>query len=182
MSGLIEEDEPVEVHSVRELVSRRMETEGDPWRLSLVQRDNVWEPRQVAYLLDSLLFGYPIGNLLLCTVRKDGSVLAQQGELRVRRAAAYGTWQLLDGQQRLNALAWLFAGPTDPETRRFLIQLDASRSNDDVTLRKRKQENALKYIKTSEQEIEERWRWLDLSGVYLALDQVNSPRFGEARN
>lgn len=34
---------------------------GDPWRLSLVQRAAVWNELQVAYLLDSLVWGYPIG-------------------------------------------------------------------------------------------------------------------------
>src|SRR6185503_5409840 len=111
------------------------------------------------------------------TVRQDGSVLESEGGLRVRREAPDGVWQLLDGQQRLNSLAWLFAGPTEPERRRFFVQLDAKREIDDVTLRKRNQEEALRYITLAsyEEVIEERWRWLDVSGVYRASSQQKIP-------
>lgn len=160
----------VDVYSIAELVRVRMDTSVDPWRLSLVQRGQVWKDTQVAYLLDSLLFGYPIGSFLLCTVRHGGNVLERDGELRVRREAPEGTWQLLDGQQRLNSLAWLFAGPTDPEKRRFHGRLDVARDIDDVTLRKRTLEEALRYVRSmgEGQEIEDRWRWLDVSGLYRA--------------
>lgn len=171
----------VDVFSVEELVSIRTETGRDPWCLSLVQRGQVWKEMQVAYLLDSLLFGYPIGSLLLCTVRHDGSVLEAAGDLRVRKAAPDGTWQLLDGQQRLNSLAWLFAGPAEPERRHFLVRLDLPRSIDDVTLRKRKQEEALRYIQLAgaADVIDERWRWLDVSGLYHASRMEAFPSCSE---
>lgn len=160
----------VDVHSVAELVGIRVGETGDPWRLSLVQRGQVWRDTQVAYLLDSLLFGYPIGSFLLCTVHRGGSVLESEAGLRVRHEAPEGTWQLLDGQQRLNSLAWLFAGPVEPEQRRFVVRLDVSRDIDDVALRKRTQEQALRYVRPLGLgvELEERWRWLDVSGLHRA--------------
>lgn len=167
----------VKPFSVAELVTLRQDTTTDPWRLSLVQRALVWQERQVAYLLDSLLFGYPIGALLLCTVRRDGHVLESRDGLRFSRAAPEGTWQLLDGQQRLNALAWLFAGPVDPERRAFFVRLDARRDIDDVTLRKRNQEQALRYIHAMEprKEVEQRSRWLNVSRIYEAARSGSLP-------
>jgi hypothetical protein len=169
-TGVGEPATTVEVFSVAELVALREDEATDPWRLSLVQRALVWQERQVAYLLDSLLFGYPIGSLLLCTVLRDGNVFEMKDGLRLRRSAPEGTWQLLDGQQRLNALAWIFAGPTAPEQGRFLVRLDAQRDIEDVTLRKRNQEQALRYITAASpgEEVVERSRWFDASLVYQA--------------
>ena len=79
---------------------------------SLVQRDLVWTETQVRYLLDSLLFGYPIGSLLLCRVSHDGAVLERRDGVRHAVAASADDWQLLDGQQRVTALVRLFTPPT----------------------------------------------------------------------
>ncbi len=58
------------------------------------------------YLLDSLLKGYPIGTLLLCRVPGKSPVTTFEDPKAVD--AGDGTWQLLDGQQRINALYSIF--------------------------------------------------------------------------
>jgi hypothetical protein len=94
---------PVGALAVRDLVRRRL---GDAWDLALVQRDETWDQVRMRYLLDSLLAGYPIGSLLLCRVTEGTKVMRADG--REVADAAAGAWQLLDGQQRINALFSLF--------------------------------------------------------------------------
>ena len=101
--------EKVVPYSVAELVAIQTGEKGDPWQLSLVQRDAVWKPMQVRYLQDSLLHGYPIGSLLLCSVKVGGHVRVERDGVRIAQEADAKAWQLLDGQQRMNALAELFA-------------------------------------------------------------------------
>ena len=108
--------------SIAELVGVQLGDNEAPWHLSLVQRNAVWSELQTAYLLDSMLCGYPIGSLLLCTVERDGSVLVkhERGGHRDRVEAPEGVYQLLDGQQRMNALESLFA-QKDGRQRRYLL-------------------------------------------------------------
>lgn len=56
------------------------------------------------YLLDSLLEGYPIGSLLVCQITGESRVIRLDGGQRVVSGADRDAWQLLDGQQRINAL------------------------------------------------------------------------------
>ncbi len=93
----------------------------DPWHLALVQRDRVWNQLQVARLFDSLLAGYPIGTLLLCRIRQPGDVLDHS---RSPIAAPAGTWQLVDGQQRISAMVALFAD--DPVFERYFLDMVGS--------------------------------------------------------
>src|SRR5688572_33504814 len=88
--------------SVRDIVRRRTGADPDAWRLALVQRDKVWDHVRMRYLLDSLLNGYPIGSLLVCRVKGQSRVMTFEDRSTVD--AGGGTWQLLDGQQRINAL------------------------------------------------------------------------------
>jgi hypothetical protein len=90
--------------SVAQIVATAVDRTRDPWRLSLVQRELVWTDTQVRYLLDSLLFGDPIGSLLLCRVSHDGAVLERRGGFRHAVPTSATDWQLLDGQQRVTAL------------------------------------------------------------------------------
>jgi hypothetical protein len=161
--------ERVVPYSVSELVAIQLGEAGDPWRLSLVQRDSVWESTQVRYLLDSLLFGYPIGSMLLCTVKQGGSVLEKEGAQRVRREASEEVFQLLDGQQRMNALTEIFAAQEDA-TWRYLLLLDGKRKFDDVARRRRSLDRSLGYIQATngQSNIDERWRWLDVGRLHEA--------------
>lgn len=80
----------------------------DPWSLALVQRALVWNPDRIGRLLDSLLAGYPIGTILLCRSEAPTPALekTEEGRHLVEDSRA---WQVLDGQQRLHALATLFS-------------------------------------------------------------------------
>jgi len=92
--------------SVRDIVRQRTGADPDAWRLALVQRDKVWDDVRMRYLLDSLLNGYPIGSLLVC--RATGQRHVMTFEDRKTVVADDGTWQLLDGQQRVNGLYSIF--------------------------------------------------------------------------
>ena len=98
-------DGPVRALSVRGLVRRRLGVEEDAWYLALVQRDEKWDQVRMRYLLDSLLAGYPIGTLLVCQVREQALVMRLGDSERVVVEAEAADWQLLDGQQRINALS-----------------------------------------------------------------------------
>jgi len=163
-------------YSIGQLVDIHCDTKRDKWRLSLVQRDAVWKELQVAYLLDSLLWGYPIGSLLLCTVERGGSVLVRTDGTRRRKEASKDVYQLLDGQQRMNALAALFAG-TENENHGYLLSLDMDRDLTDLTKRRKSVKRSLRYIHLpSDDEIEkDRWSWLDTTGLREARPSLRLP-------
>ena len=136
-------DAYVERTSVAELIARRLD-EHDPWRLALVQRHLVWDEVRMAHLLDSLLAGYPIGSLLVCRVRQEAHVLRESGVTRVAEKARAGTWQLLDGQQRVNALIALFTDRA--HFGRFYLDMTRQRVPEEVVTRRRDARRALDYI------------------------------------
>lgn len=86
-----------------------------------LQRGLVWSPLQIELLWDSLLRGFPIGCLVVCRTRTPR-----------RDEAGQVTHDLLDGQQRAQAIA---LGYTDPFTDGvnassiLWIDLDASGAN-----------------------------------------------------
>ena len=122
----------------------------------------------MSHLLDSLLAGYPIGSLLVCRVRQGGHVIVESLDgARMRREADKATWQLLDGQQRVNALVALF---TDRgRFGRFYLSMTRRRIPEDVVTRRRDTRRALDYIERRAEDaggtepIEVRDRYLELS-------------------
>ena len=86
--------------------------------LPAIQREFVWEARQIEWLFDSMLQGYPIGSFLFWEVRDSQSKSDYQyyeflGEFRERfnihnpafsTIGHYDFDAVLDGQQRLTAL------------------------------------------------------------------------------
>ena len=90
-------------YSLRE-ISRWVDTDNSEVRIPDLQRGLVWKPRQMELLWDSMLRGFPIGSFILSD-------------------AADGTFFLMDGQQRFNAIAAGFraAGRND-----VLLWLDIS--------------------------------------------------------
>jgi hypothetical protein len=90
---------------VRDLVRRKLGDDPDRWDLALVQRDEKWDQVRMRYLLDSLLAGYPIGSLLLCRIEGAAKAIRIIDGIRTLADAEQGSWQLLDGQQRINALS-----------------------------------------------------------------------------
>jgi hypothetical protein len=170
LAGSVVGRPPVEAVSVGELIRRRTGRSEDPWQLALVQRNIVWDEVRMARLLDSLLAGYPIGGLLVCRVLHGGAVLVQTGDGREAQAAGDEVSQLIDGQQRVNALVSLFseAGGFG----RFYLDMTAPREADEVVTRRRDKRTTIRYIRWSADgrfaasasaDDGERERFLDLS-------------------
>lgn len=159
----------VESRSVAQLIASRLDPV-DPWRLALVQRHLVWDEVRIAHLLDSLLAGYPIGSLLVCRVRQGGHVLREHDGTRRAEQATAGTWQLLDGQQRVNALVSIFS--EHGKFGRFYLHMLKGRVPDDVITRRRDKRRALDYIAWRSGDVgaaeppEPRQHHIDLSGVH----------------
>lgn len=84
-------------------------------RIPAFQRDYVWEPDQVAFLLDSIYKGFPIGSVVLwqtvarLSVEKDlGSFVLPDPKKE------YPVNYVLDGQQRLTSLFSVFQTDLEP--------------------------------------------------------------------
>ena len=115
-------------YSVGELLRIRMG--GDRWHLALVQRDEVWDVERMKRLLDSLLAGYPVGALLLCrTDEVPSKVIDRDEDEETVREAPEGAYQLLDGQQRLNALYTMLTASDEKHRKygRFYLDLTVAR-------------------------------------------------------
>jgi Protein of unknown function DUF262 len=135
----------LEALAVRDLVRRRVGDAPDAWYLALVQRDEVWDQVRMRYLLDSLLAGYPIGTLLVCQVTQQAHAFQREEGGRAVMAVDPGAWQLLDGQQRINAMFSIFTGRS--HYGRFFLHMYAPRpeATGPVT-RRRARDQGLGYI------------------------------------
>ena len=136
---------PVQAVSVGDLVRQRIGDTPDRWELALVQRSAVWDEVRMARLLDSLLLGYPIGGLLVCRVQQGGSVIVAGEDGREARDADATVSQLLDGQQRVNALVSLFSDAGG--FGRFYLDMPAAPSSSDVVTRRRDKRTVMRYIR-----------------------------------
>lgn len=117
-------------YSVGDLLRIRMGD--DRWHLALVQRDEVWDAERMQRLLDSLLAGYPVGALLLCRTKTGvpSKVISRDGDAETVEEAREGAYQLLDGQQRLNALYTMLTAADEKHRRaygRFYLDLTVER-------------------------------------------------------
>lgn len=161
--------------SPRGLVRRRLGADGDPWNLALVQRAEVWDQVRMRHLLDSLLAGYPIGAILLCRVEEPSRVIHTQGEKRVVQDADPDGWQLLDGQQRINALVSMFT--TSGRYGRFYLHMTRRRTRTGVAARRREKERFLRHIawtETPDDLVDDRDFCIDLSRwASWAEDELN---------
>jgi hypothetical protein len=159
----------VEARSVSQLIASRLDPV-DPWRLALVQRHHVWDEVRISHLLDSLIAGYPIGSLLVCRVRQPAHVLVERDGTRKAEEARSGTWQLLDGQQRVNALVSIFS--EHGRFGRFYLNMLRPRVPEDVITRRRDRRRALDYIVWRSDDVgaaeppEPRQNFVDLSRVH----------------
>ena len=88
--------------NIRKLIDRI--TSGDI-RISAFQRDFVWEADQVAFLLDSIYKGFPIGTVILWRTDARLKVEKDLGSFKLPEPAKdYPVNYVLDGQQRLTSL------------------------------------------------------------------------------
>lgn len=151
--------------SVGELVRRRL-SPTDRWNLALVQRAEVWDELRMRHLLDSLLADYPIGAILLSTVREQSRELVIQPDgKRSESDAASGSWQVLDGQQRINAMFSVFTDKGNYG--RFLLNMVMERPSPAPAQGRAAKERAvphIRHLQHADDETDARQRHLDLSG------------------
>lgn len=98
-------------------------------RIPAFQRDFVWEPDQVAFLLDSIYKGFPIGTIILW---KTGEQLKSEKNLGhfvlPEPKKDYPINYVLDGQQRLTSIFSVFQTTLTPITNEWVdmyFDLDA---------------------------------------------------------
>ncbi len=90
-------------------------------RIPAFQRDYVWEAEQVAFLLDSIYKGFPIGTVILWktdnrlkTEKMLGSFVLPEPQKQ------YPVNYVLDGQQRITSIFSVFQTDLQPEDDRFV--------------------------------------------------------------
>lgn len=83
-------------------------------RVPSFQRKLKWDETDVVRLLDSIYRGYPVGSLLLWERPAPAAKIAV-GPLRVEAPETSAAWWVVDGQQRLTALAASLARTEDPD-------------------------------------------------------------------
>ncbi|MEZ0076592.1 DUF262 domain-containing protein [Planotetraspora sp. GP83] len=92
-------------------------------RVPYFQRSYRWERDDVVKLFDSILRGYPIGNLLMWQRPADAAVL-EVGPLAVTAPQVPDALWVVDGQQRITSLVGALAAPADTVDPRFRIFYD----------------------------------------------------------
>lgn len=164
MNDFLPGDDAATSASVCELVTRRLH-ETDRWNLALVQRAEVWDELRMRHLLDSLLADYPIGAILLSTVREQSRELVIQPDgTRNESDAAAGSWQVLDGQQRINAMFSVFTDKGNYG--RFLLDMLMERPAPTPAQGRTAKERAIphiRHLKHTDDELDARKRYVDLS-------------------
>ena len=164
MNDFLPRDDDATSASVSELVTRRLHDK-DRWNLALVQRAEVWDELRMRHLLDSLLADYPIGAILLSTVRQPSRELVIQPDgTRNESDAAAGSWQVLDGQQRINAMFSVFSDQGNYG--RFLLDMLMERPAPAPSQGRTAKERAIphiRHLKHADDELDTRSRYVDLS-------------------
>ena len=81
------------------------------------QRDFVWDPWQMAALLESIMRGYPIGTFLFLTSKDNSSIKARPlVPSKYHKEALRPKWLVVDGQQRIRTLVELLQPPASLQT------------------------------------------------------------------
>lgn len=164
MGDLVRSDDAATSASVGELVLRRLSST-DRWNLALVQRAEVWDELRMRHLLDSLLADYPIGAILLSTVREHTRELVIQPDgSRAESDAESGSWQILDGQQRINAVFSIFTAHGNYG--HFLLDMRMERPAPAPAQGRSAKERAIphiRHLRDANEELESRERFVDLS-------------------
>lgn len=104
--------------TVRKLVDRI--SSGDI-RIPAFQRDFVWEPEQIAFLLDSIYKGFPIGTIILWRTDKRLKSEKNLGYFTLPEPRKdYPVNYVLDGQQRITSLFSVFQTDLSPSTKEWV--------------------------------------------------------------
>jgi hypothetical protein len=92
-------------------------------RIPPFQRGFKWEAGDIVKLFDSLVRGYPIGNLLFWR-RPAGRQLLTVGPLTIDAAATDAAMWVVDGQQRITSLVGALVAAHSSTDSRFRVHLD----------------------------------------------------------
>lgn len=104
--------------TIRKLIDRI--TSGDI-RIPAFQRDFVWEPEQVAFLLDSIYKNFPIGTVILWKTDKRLNTEKRLGLFNLPEPEKdYPVNYVLDGQQRLTSLFSVFQTELTPVSNEWI--------------------------------------------------------------
>jgi Protein of unknown function DUF262 len=96
-------------------------------RIPPFQRGFKWGSRDVIALFDSIVRGYPIGNLLLWQ-RSAPAQRLHVGPLTIETQAVDVAYWVVDGQQRITSLVGALAAPEDMADSRFRVHVDLADS------------------------------------------------------
>ena len=165
----------VKPESLSDLIRRRLDP-NDPWKLAIVQRHAVWDEVRASRLLDSLIAGYPIGSIMFCRLRQASKALNDKPMMRETEDSPAGSYQLLDGQQRINALASIFT--TKGRFGRFFLDMTTERESEEIVTRRRDKRKTTNYIKWADKEeggfnedFNERNRYINLSNWFCWAEE-----------
>lgn len=100
-------------------------------RIPAFQREFVWEPDQVAFLMDSIYKGFPIGTIILWQTDERLNTEKHLGSFRLPDPKRdYPINYVLDGQQRLTSLFSVFQNELIPEDNSWIdIYFDMEAEN-----------------------------------------------------
>ncbi|HCA6661171.1 DUF262 domain-containing protein [Pseudomonas aeruginosa] len=104
--------------TIRKLIDRI--SSGDI-RIPAFQRNFVWEPDQVAFLLDSIYKGFPIGTVILWKTDTRLKAEKKMGYFTLPEPQKdYPVNYVLDGQQRLTSLFSVFQSDLEPDSKEWV--------------------------------------------------------------
>lgn len=107
-----------EALTIRKLIDRI--SSGDI-RIPAFQRNYVWEPDQVAFLLDSIYKGFPIGTVIFWKTETRLKSEKRMGHFVLPEPQKdYPVNYVLDGQQRLTSLFSVFQTELSPESNEWV--------------------------------------------------------------
>ncbi|RZQ76204.1 DUF262 domain-containing protein [Vibrio vulnificus] len=90
-------------------------------RIPAFQRDYVWEPDQVAFLLDSIYKGFPIGTVIFWRTENRLTTEKSLGHFTLPEPQkSYPVNYVLDGQQRITSLFSVFQTDLTPNSTEWI--------------------------------------------------------------
>lgn len=134
-NSLFTTDNPFALVTLPDLASKYLGEEDDAISLAGFQRNAVWREKKVQALWDSLLCRFPIGSLLLARYGDFSEVGSRPPQLTRSGSNtdtvmddSGATYIVVDGQQRLNAIALGFAAFKPGDAARLWVDLAVPRN------------------------------------------------------
>ena len=90
-----------------------------------IQRDYVWKENQIPPLLESIYKGYPIGSILIW--QTSNAIPLRLAALLQQKSNSHIPQVLLDGQQRLTSLAWVWKPESRIDGKRIDTRFDIAK-------------------------------------------------------